>query len=179
MEELALEAAIALLEQGCGARISVCDLGGLDGLCSGLTLARRIHDAPFCAMAKSTAHGLDRCMRCKSVANHRAAAGSFAGQCAFGLWEAAHPVTADGRLLGVVYAGNLRPEHLRPRAGTWNNAMRTAWAALPSAAEHGAAAADAAAMAAELLAIRAAQQAREAVPPPSMHPWLAYCSSSR
>ena len=169
MEELALEAAIALLEQGCGARISVCDLGGLDGLCSGLTLARRIHDAPFCAMAKSTAHGLDRCMRCKSVANHRAAAGSFAGQCAFGLWEAAHPVTADGRLLGVVYAGNLRPEHLRPRAGKWSDAMRAEWAALPSAADCGSAARHAAALAAELLAHRAAAQPRTA-PAPKMHP---------
>lgn len=171
MEELALEAAIALLERGCGARISVCDLGGLSALCGELTLAHRIHDAPFCAMAKSTARGLDRCMRCKSVANRLAAAGvPFAGQCAFGLWEAAHPVTADGRLLGVVYAGNLRPEHLRPRAGKWSDAMRAEWAALPSAADCGSAAADAAAMAAELLAIRAAQQAREAVPPPSMHP---------
>lgn len=171
MEELALEAAIALLERGCGARISVCDLGGLDGLCSGLTLAHRIHAAPFCSMAKATVPGLDRCMRCKSVANRLAAAGvPFAGQCAFGLWEAACPVMVDGTLLGVVYAGNLRPEHLRPRAGKWSDAMRAEWAALPSAAEHGAAAADAAALAAELLAIRAAQQAREAVPPPSMHP---------
>ena len=170
MEELALEAAITLLERGCGARISVCDLGGLGALCGELTLAHRIHAAPFCSMAKATAHGLDRCMRCKSVANRLAAAGvPFAGQCAFGLWEAACPVMVDGTLLGVVYAGNLRPEHLRPRAGTWNNAMRTAWAALPSAADCGSAARHAAALAAELLAHRAAAQPRTA-PAPKMHP---------
>ncbi len=170
MEELALEAAIALLERGCGARISVCDLGGLSALCDGLSLAHRIHAAPFCSMAKATAHGLDRCMRCKSVANRRAAAGvPFAGQCAFGLWEAACPVMVDGTLLGVVYAGNLRPEHLRPRAGKWSDAMRPEWAALPSAADCGSAARHAAALAAELLAHRAAAQPRTA-PAPKMHP---------
>ena len=171
MQNPELESVLALLERGCGARISVCDLGGLAALCSGLTLAHRIHAAPFCDLAKSTAHGLERCMRCKSVANRRAAAGApFAGTCAFGLWEAACPVIAGDTLLGVVYAGNLRPGTCRVRPGAWHDAMRAIWAALPPAEVYGSAAADAAATVAELLAHRAASQPRVHVPAPPMHP---------
>lgn len=107
MTEASLTDIVAFLENACGAHISVCNLGGLSGAAEALDFPHLIHSAPFCVAAKSTARGLERCLRCKTRANCRAQAGKpFEGICAWGLYEFACPVMNDDQLLGVVYAGN-------------------------------------------------------------------------
>lgn len=114
MQELTFREMIDFLEQTCGARFSVCDLGGLPAGLLQLPPDRLVHATSFCAVAKSTTRGLNRCLCCKNRANRLARRGEpFEGLCTFGLYEFACPVRQNGRVAGVVYAGNLRADSKR------------------------------------------------------------------
>ena len=77
-----------------------------------------IHSKKFCDLAKSTKKGFAACMNCKNCANHRAihTGKTFAGLCAFGLYEVAKPVVIEGKTVCIIYLGNVvidRSETLR------------------------------------------------------------------
>ena len=118
MELLSVQEAVDFLSAATGAHFSVCMWAPPE---VPLRFESQVHASPFCAAAKTTARGLDRCLRCKERANRRARAGEpFEGLCAWGVYEFAHPVCVDERVVGVVYAGNLR--------GAADGARRRAWA---------------------------------------------------
>lgn len=111
MERMTLQDSAAFWEAEFGVRISICCFhrGQTDML--ELPFSRKIHDLPFCSCAKSTARGLERCLRCKELANRRALDGEpFEGFCVWGLYELVCPVFCDGSVVGAVYLGNLRRE---------------------------------------------------------------------
>ena len=77
-----------------------------------------IHSKKFCDLAKSTKKGFAACMNCKNCANHRAihTGKTFAGLCAYGLYEVAKPVVIEGKTVCIIYLGNVvidRSETLR------------------------------------------------------------------
>ena len=137
MELLSVQEAVDFLSAATGAHFSVCMWAPPE---VPLRFESQVHASPFCAAAKTTARGLDRCLRCKERANRRAQAGEpFEGLCAWGVYEFAHPICVDERVVGVVYAGNLRgaADGARRRAwacartGVCADRLETLWAAMP------------------------------------------------
>lgn len=77
----------------------------------------RIHSQPFCCLAKSTQAGYDACIECKNRANDRAQRqrSAFGGLCAFGLFEAVRPVVIEGKVVCIIYLGNMVQEEEKSR----------------------------------------------------------------
>lgn len=77
----------------------------------------RIHSQNFCCLAKSTQAGYDACIECKNRANDRAQRerAGFDGLCAFGLFEAVRPVVIEGKVVCIIYLGNMVLDEGRSR----------------------------------------------------------------
>ena len=103
-----LQTLIDMLTAGRNLHISILDLGGiLKTEATVISTKNTIHSKEFCDTAKSTARGYRRCIRCKNLANEKAARGeSFCSHCPFGLYEAAVPVFRGKSVAAVVYVGN-------------------------------------------------------------------------
>ncbi len=104
-----LQTLITLLERGRKLHISVLDLSGILGSpLTALTFESEIHSKNFCSLAKTTDRGRRVCMRCKALANSKAAEGgcAFEGYCSWGLYEYALPVKIGDSVAAVVYVGN-------------------------------------------------------------------------
>ena len=70
-----------------------------------------IHSSPFCDGAKERPRGMKRCMRCKNYATEKARRGeAFGGFCINGVYEYCCPVSVDGTVIAVAFAGNLVPD---------------------------------------------------------------------
>lgn len=69
----------------------------------------RNHTGCFCRNAKTTAAGLRFCLRCKAASLRKAMAGkeTYIGQCYLGMVEIVRPVMVDGKMVCVIYLGNL------------------------------------------------------------------------
>ena len=74
-----------------------------------LNPAHTTHTRPFCDAAKTTARGLRLCLSCKALTVKKAIQSSrmFTGQCPYGITETVCPVTSGGRLLCILYVGNV------------------------------------------------------------------------
>lgn len=75
-----------------------------------------VHHGAYCAFAKSQGH-FSHCSANKERSLRRAREGKpFSGCCPFGVWDLAHPVRFEERLLGVFYVGSLkrRDQELAP-----------------------------------------------------------------
>ena len=93
--------------------VSVTDLSGiLAHPLLDIPLRERIHSKKFCDIAKSTAKGYRRCRRCRRFADRKAIKTGelFCGYCVHGLYEIGLPVVVGGKVLAVVYVGNLMPD---------------------------------------------------------------------
>lgn len=104
-----LQVFIDLLTKNRKLHISVCDLSGiLNTQPTGLKFESMIHSKPFCNIAKSTDKGYRTCLRCKKLANTKAANKKepFEGYCPYGLYEAVFPVIINGSTSAIVYVGN-------------------------------------------------------------------------
>ena len=104
-----LQTLINLLEKGRKLHISILDLSGiLDLPLTRLDFESEIHSKAFCFLAKATDRGRRVCMRCKALANSKAADGgcAFMGYCSWGLYEYALPVKIGDSVAAVVYVGN-------------------------------------------------------------------------
>ncbi|MDD6175566.1 MAG: helix-turn-helix domain-containing protein [Firmicutes bacterium] len=111
MKSMKLQDTIDFLETEFGVHISVCCFHKTLEDILELRFSSRIHDLPFCSLAKSTARGLERCLRCKECANRLALAGEpFEGFCIWGLYELVCPIFCRGSVVGAVYLGNLQKE---------------------------------------------------------------------
>lgn len=93
--------------------ISVTDLSGImSHPLLDIPLRERYHTKKFCDIAKSTAKGYRRCRRCRRFADRKAIKTGelFCGYCVHGLYEIGLPVVVGGKVLAVVYVGNLMPD---------------------------------------------------------------------
>ena len=93
--------------------VSVTDLSGiLSHPLLDIPLRERYHTKKFCDIAKSTAKGYRRCRRCRRFADRKAIKTGelFCGYCVHGLYEIGLPVVVGGKVLAVVYVGNLVPD---------------------------------------------------------------------
>lgn len=93
--------------------VSVTDLSGiLSHPLLDIPLRERYHTKKFCDIAKSTAKGYRRCRRCRRFADRKAIKTGelFCGYCVHGLYEIGLPVVVGGKVLAVVYVGNLMPD---------------------------------------------------------------------
>ena len=93
--------------------VSVTDLSGiLSHPLLDIPLRERYHTKKVCDIAKSTAKGYRRCRRCRRFADRKAVKTGelFHGYCVHGLYEIGLPVVVGGKVLAVVYVGNLVPD---------------------------------------------------------------------
>lgn len=93
--------------------VSVTDLSGImSHPLLDIPLRERYHTKKFCDIAKSTAKGYRRCRRCRRFADRKAIKTGelFCGYCVHGLYEIGLPVVVGGKVLAVVYVGNLMPD---------------------------------------------------------------------
>ena len=74
-----------------------------------------IHSRPFCDAAKQTALGFKACTRCKTLANHKAETygAPFTGYCCYGIYKLVYPVVIGGRVMCIVYIGNLTDDRAK------------------------------------------------------------------
>jgi len=109
-----LQTLIDLIGTSAGVHISILDQKGvLQSRLTRLSFRNVIHSTDFCTAVKSTDRGYRACLRCKKLANRKALSQKdpFAGECIFGLWEAALPIVKGDEILAVIYVGNtLRDE---------------------------------------------------------------------
>ena len=113
MEYEKLSSLLEMLCRGSRLHICICDISGIlrqEPL--RLDFFNQVHATAFCDLAKSTKRGYRLCMKCKERANRKAVQEqkAFSGYCPCGLFEAVYPVTVDGAVRCVVYAGNLVPD---------------------------------------------------------------------
>lgn len=104
-----LQTLLTMLEKGRKLHISVLDLSGiLDYPLTSISFESEIHSKAFCRTAKITERGRRICMRCKALANTKAAeiGCPFEGYCSWGLYEYALPVKIGDSVAAVVYVGN-------------------------------------------------------------------------
>lgn len=90
--------------------ISVCDFSGiLSHPMLKLEFKDRVHSKQFCDIAKSTPRGYKTCIRCKNLANQKAIIGQqiFYGHCPYGMFEIGFPIVENGKVLAVIYVGNI------------------------------------------------------------------------
>lgn len=104
-----LQVLIEHLTKGRKIHISILDLCGIsDAPLLDVNFKNVIHSKNFCNLAKATEKGYRACIRCKMLANTKAAEKkkAFCGYCIYGLYEAAVPVETNGTVLAIVYVGN-------------------------------------------------------------------------
>lgn len=90
--------------------VSVTDLSGiLSHPLLNIPALERIHAKKFCDIAKSTPKGFKNCRRCRFCADLKAINTKklFHGHCVYGLYEIGLPIEVNGKVLGVIYVGNL------------------------------------------------------------------------
>ena len=115
-----LQVLIDNLEKERKLHISVLDFRGI--LTTPLTAVRFdhvIHSKKFCNITKSTPRGYRACLRCKALANYKAANEKtmFCGHCIYGIYEAAIPVVVEHSVMAIIYVGNaiIDKEHTQRR----------------------------------------------------------------
>ena len=88
--------------------ICVHDLSGIFDKIPDLAinLHYKIHSAPMCNKAKTTAAGFRRCLRCKSWAVKKAIHGAYEGYCYLGVYEIVRPVFFHNKPVCILFIGN-------------------------------------------------------------------------
>lgn len=90
--------------------ICIHDIAGISGAdFLKIDPMQKTHTSQFCDAAKSTERGFKLCIRCKTLANKKAAFGqaAFCGHCPYGLFEYVQPVIFKGNTVCIIYVGNM------------------------------------------------------------------------
>ena len=100
---------IEALEAGHRYHISVVFPGRQGSRAMVLPAAHTIHATPFCDAVKQRPRGLERCLRCKSLAMEKCSRTrkAFGGLCINGVYEYCHPVILRDGVFCVVFIGNI------------------------------------------------------------------------
>lgn len=109
-EFMTLKDFIHLLTQGTRLHVCIHDVSNLLSInLMQLDYHNTIHYEDTCNFAKTTKKGLTLCLRCKALANKKAASDpkAFWGLCPWGLTEYVLPVFFDSELLCIIYLGNI------------------------------------------------------------------------
>lgn len=109
-EFMTLRDFIRLLTRGTRLHVCVHDVSNLLSMnLMELDYHNTIHYKDTCNFAKTTKKGLTLCLRCKALANRKAASGpeAFWGLCPWGVSEYVLPVFSDSKLLCIIYLGNM------------------------------------------------------------------------
>lgn len=104
-----LQFLIDQLTKGRNFHISIIDFSGiLNTRKTKIKFKNIVHIKNFCNTAKSTNRGYRICQRCKRLANQKAIRekAPFCGYCSYGLYEVAHPVILNNKVVAIVYVGN-------------------------------------------------------------------------
>ena len=113
MEDSSLSDLIFAVESGNGFHISVVFLKGYGNEKTKLARSQTIHTCPVCDFAKSTAKGLERCVRCRNRALEKAVEEkrAFGGFCVNGVFEYCRPIISNNDVLAVIFIGNILLDH--------------------------------------------------------------------
>ncbi len=111
-EFMSLKEFIHLLTYGTRLHVCVHDVSNLLSIdLMELDYHNTIHYEDACNFAKTTKKGLSLCLRCKALANRKAASAaptdSFWGICPWGVTEYVLPVFYESELLCIIYLGNI------------------------------------------------------------------------
>lgn len=105
-----LQILIECIERNTSVHICIHDLSGiLENDILTINKLNRIHSSPVCNIAKATQKGLRLCFSCKSLSIKKAIEGAcaYVGTCPLGLTEITLPVFIGGRIMCIIYIGNL------------------------------------------------------------------------
>jgi AraC-like DNA-binding protein/ligand-binding sensor protein len=74
-----------------------------------IKVENRIHNCSFCNIAKTTAAGMRYCLKCKALSIRKSMKEKslFLGRCYLGITEIVKPVFYEGKLVCIIYLGNL------------------------------------------------------------------------
>ena len=117
MEYSSLYDLIRLIEHGTRLHISVDLFGHFGGVYCNLPNEHTIHSNPVCNMFKEARGGLARCVRCRNYAVRKAVKQKkpFSALCINGVYEYTHPVVVDGRVVAIIFVGNILTEEGRKK----------------------------------------------------------------
>ena len=123
MEDSSLSDLISVVESGNAFHISVVFLKGYGNEKTKLTQSQTIHTCPVCDFAKSTAKGLERCVKCRNRALAKAIdeKRAFGGYCVNGVFEYCRPIISNDDVLAVIFIGNILLEDGIQRAKLLEN----------------------------------------------------------
>lgn len=101
---------IHYIQQGTRLHIGVLFIEGYGNQLCDLPREQRFHESPLCHAFKDyNKASYNRCYRCRNLALRKALRTKtpFAGWCVNGIYEYTHPVTVDGRVICVIFIGNM------------------------------------------------------------------------
>ena len=117
MEHIALTEMIDLLERGTKVHITVAFLDNCGNRKTRCTHSQSVHDRPVCLAVKQTHRGLASCYRCRNTVQKAVIRRQkpMAGLCTNGVYEYCKPVIYDGRVICVIFVGNILTDDPRQR----------------------------------------------------------------
>lgn len=117
MEHSTLSSLIDFLERGTKLHICVAFLDNYGNRKTRCKERQTIHDRPVCLAVKQMPNGLASCYRCRMTVQKAVICSrrSMAGICINGVYEYCRPVIYDGRVICVIYIGNLLTDDPRQR----------------------------------------------------------------
>ena len=88
---------------------------------------KKMHSKPFCYAAKTTGRGYFLCTHCKGLCCEKAqnTKSYFFGTCPYGLFELVYPIVSDGKVLCILFIGNMT-ENMKKTKKKAKNACRAA-----------------------------------------------------
>ncbi len=109
MKHSSLSNLIDYLENGTRMHICVAFLDNCGNRKTRCTESQTIHDRPVCLAVKQLPQGLVSCYRCRNTVQKAAIRHqkSIAGICSNGVYEYCRPVIYEGRVICVVFIGNV------------------------------------------------------------------------
>ena len=112
MQYIGLYDLIKSLEYGTKLHIGVLFFDNYSSKKLVLPRAHMIHASKICDHFKNIPNGFNRCFRCRNFAIKKALKEkkAFYGVCINGLAEYTHPIVENGKVIYIVYIGNLLPE---------------------------------------------------------------------
>ncbi len=124
MENSNISDLLSFLEFGTKLHIGVLFFGNYGNEKLKVTFSRTIHDSPVCSLYKLMGKkGYMRCFLCRSLAIKKALIEKkeFAGQCINGVYEFTRPIVMNGKVIAMIFIGNISTEDLQSSLQQSNN----------------------------------------------------------
>lgn len=112
-----LSGLIEALEKGTKVHISVVFLNHYGNDMTRRPFSQSIHATAVCDAAKAVPGGRDSCIRCRNIVLEKCVRykKSFGGLCAKGVYEYCRPVVKNGKVVAVVFVGNILMDNVHQR----------------------------------------------------------------